>query len=169
MATLNDTVLLVDEVDLEALNIYDPTASNAVTPQRVVQFAASDTEDGQSAAFIVKIMGADRVLMELPEDIALDLQKSYRALQDAPERNDDDPVTELELSHQRLNHHFDVAAVLLGLLRPQLSPEQVEALPLSVLRKLSDVIVDAPSLPTADDDDTDESDDTDDTDTDTDT
>ena len=128
-------VLICDitEVDVDALTLYNPAESNDITKQQVVKFGET--------AFVVKEIGIDRVLLDLPEDVALLLQNR----KEDSSRDPDDPVTGEELELGRAFNVFNVTAVRLGLVKPQLDEADVESLPMEVLRKLSDVITGAPT------------------------
>ena len=133
MTELRDEVLNLTDVDMDDLNIYDPNASNDVTPQSVVKFSLNGSES--ATAFIVKSVGPDRVLLELSEDISLEIQ-NMKPL----DNEESEDMTQEDLRRGRLMREFDSTAVQLGLISPELTPEQIDTLPINVVRKLSDVI-----------------------------
>lgn len=135
---LKSEAVSLEDVDINNLNIYDPTVSTVVTPQFAVGFYIDGNLEDKSW-FVCKAVSASRVLFELPDDLAL-------FLQNAPmdERDEDADLTDDDLELSRALREFNVTAVRLGLLQPDISHEQIEALPIEVVRDLADKIVATP-------------------------
>ena len=133
---LRKEVVSIDDVDMNALSLYDPHASNEIIPRFVVNFTIGESE--QETSFVVRRITTDDILFELPDDMTMFLQNEVP--RDAPPPKEDEPLTSHELELRRVMHEFNVTAVRLGLVAPSLTIEQIVALPITLLRELSDAI-----------------------------
>lgn len=134
-----------NEVDLDSLNIYDPTASTVVSPQFVVGVYVDENAEDKTY-FVCKAVSGLRVLFELNDETAMLLQNS----RGRDPKDDDDPLTHEDIQLFRANREFNLSAVRLGLVRPDLTFEQIEALPATVLSELAGEIT---ATPETDDED----------------
>lgn len=130
---LNSSVVSLNDVDIDNLNIYDPTASSIVTPQFAIEF---DAADGEKTYFLCQGVSSQRVLIEISEESALLIQNT----DEFPEDDEDGNTTPEQMVMSRALREYNLAAVRLGLMRPQLTYEQIENLPPSVLSDLSSAI-----------------------------
>ena len=98
-----------------------------------------DTPQG-SVGFLCKKVEINRILLALPENVALALQ-NYRS-DDVEEFDDDKDLTPEDIQRARHLHEYNVESVKLGLLNPELTEEQIRDLPTTVIRDLADAITD---------------------------
>ena len=133
---LNKEVVSIDDVDMDALSLYDPHASSEIIPRFVVNFTIGESE--QKTSFVVRRVTTDDILFELPDEMTMFLQNEVP--RGAPPPKEDEPLTDHELEIRRVMHEFNVSAVRLGLVAPSLTTEQITALPITLLRELSDAI-----------------------------
>ena len=123
------------DIDLTAIQIYDPNQNHGLIEKFVVQ---CDTPQG-TVAFLCRKVEINRILLELPEEIALALQ-NFKA--DAEEFDDDRDLTPEDIQRARYLDEYNMQAVMLGLLEPQLTGSQIRDLPTTVIRDLTDAITD---------------------------
>ena len=124
------------DIDLNAIQIYDPNQNHGMIEKFVVQ---CDTPQG-SVGFLCRKVEINRILLELPEEIALALQ-NFRA-QEEEELDDERDLTPKDIQRARYLNEYNIQSVKLGLLQPQLTEDQIRELPTTVIRDLTDAITD---------------------------
>ena len=130
MQEVKQNVVDAADVDLDSLSFYNPDEPN-ILPQQIVRISVGD--EAEQAFLITPVASAD-VLLELPTDVSLALQVTYER------RKPGDPLTEEEIQRSRMMLQFHHQAVKMGVIRPELTDEQIKALPNEVLGALSDII-----------------------------
>lgn len=130
----NEVINLEDQ-NIDDLNFYDPEQSNDVTPRFIVSFAA-EKEGSKPVAFECQAVASESVLLELSDDISLILQNTRSLGQTSPEED----ITYERIQATKAIHEFNLMAVKLGLIRPQLTEEQLNKLPVRIISLLADSI-----------------------------
>jgi len=130
MQEVKQNVVDVADVDLDSLSFYNPDEPN-ILPQQVVRISVGDSAE---QAFLINPVASADVLLELPTDVSLALQIEYER------RKPGDPLTEEEIKRSRLMLQFHHQAVKMGVVRPELTNEQIKSLPNEVVSILSDII-----------------------------
>ena len=136
MAVFQPEVISLDDINPGELHIYDPNSDISLVETFVVRF--KDEASNTVRDFKCKRVAFNRVALDLPSDIVIILDNANISQLD--DKDDDEPVDEEVLTISKAMHASDLKAVELGLVEPKLTAEQINALPLSVLRHLSNEI-----------------------------
>lgn len=135
MNDITTQVINEADVDFASVQLYDPTQAHGLIAKFVVN---CETPQGV-VGFICRQVEINRILLELPEEIALALQ-NFKADDQVPDEDAD--LTSEDLQRARYLHEYNVTAVMLGLVQPELTPSQIRDLPTTIIRDLSDAITD---------------------------
>ena len=131
----NNEVIELEDQNLDELDFYNPDEPNDITPKFIVRIEA-EKEGSKPLVFLCQPVTIGRVLLEVPEDIALIIENTRAKT--LPDPND--LITHEQLQEVRAMYEYNLTAVRLGLIRPELTEEQLNKLPGQVVRALADAI-----------------------------
>ena len=126
----------VTDVNLDELTFFNPDVDE-FEPKVLATIVVGEGETERKLNFLCKRVDGDRILLELPDKDALIFSNAKHDL-NIPKVGE--PITQEWQEFVRVLREFNTQAIRLGLVKPKLTPEQIDALPERVLDELARVI-----------------------------